>query len=142
MMMAGSTNAMQSQIENGVVRVVYADGTADSLLLVNPESWCPIEQDFYDDGLAFRLRAKRPYRLHLKSGVVSRTLSAVLGRDDKEASHSVDLNSTGIFGNVLEGGAATLYDLPLNDSKELDHLEVEALSNDVVIGLLGVTLQR
>ena len=142
MMMAGSTNAMQSQIENGVVRVVYADGTADSLLLVNPESWCPIEQDFYDDGLAFRLKAKRPYRLHLKSGVVSRTLSAVLGRDDKEASHSVDLNSTGIFGNVLEGGAATLYDLPLNDSKELDHLEVEALSNDVVIGLLGVTLQR
>ena len=142
LMMAGTTNAMQSQIENGVVRVVYADGTADSLLLINPESWCPIEQDFYDDGLAFRLKAKRPYRLHLKSGLVSRTLSSELGRDAKDAAHSVDLNSTGIFGNVLEGGAATLYDLPLDASKELKHLEVEALSNDVVIGLLGVTLQR
>ena len=142
LMMAGTTNAMQSQIENGVVRVVYADGTADSLLLINPESWCPIEQDFYDDGLAFRLKAKRPYRLHLKSGLVSRPLSSELGRDAKDAAHSVDLNSTGIFGNVLEGGAATLYDLPLDASKELKHLEVEALSNDVVIGLLGVTLQR
>ncbi len=142
LMMAGTTNAMQSQIENGVVRVVYVDGTADSLLLINPESWCPIEQDFYDDGLAFRLKAKRPYRLHLKSGLVSRTLSSELGRDAKDAAHSVDLNSTGIFGNVLEGGAATLYDLPLDGKKDLKHLQVEALSNDVVIGLLGVTLQR
>lgn len=142
LMMAGSTNAMQSQIENGVVRVAYTDGTADSLLLINPESWIPIEQDFYDDGLAFRLKAKRPYRLHLKTGLVSRTLSAELGRDAQDAAHSVDLNSTGIFGNVLEGGAATLYDLPLDGQKELKHLQVEALSNDVVIGLLGVTLQR
>ena len=142
LMMAGSTNAMQSQIENGVVRVAYTDGSADSLLLINPETWCPIEQDFYDDGLAFRLKAKRPYRLHLKSGLVSRTLSAELGRDAQDAAHSVDLNSTGIFGNVLEGGAATLYDLPLDGLKELKQLEVEALSNDVVIGLLGVTLQR
>lgn len=142
LMMAGSTNAMQSQIENGVVRVAYTDGSADSLLLINPETWCPIEQDFYDDGLAFRLKAKRPYRLHLKSGLVSRTLSAELGRDAQDAAHSVDLNSTGIFGNVLEGGAATLYDLPLDKKKELKHLQVEALSNDVVIGLLGVTLQR
>ena len=142
LMMAGSTNAMQSQIENGVVRVAYTDGSADSLLLINPESWIPIEQDFYDDGLAFRLKAKRPYRLHLKTGLVSRTLSAELGRDAQDAAHSVDLNSTGIFGNVLEGGAATLYDLPLDDKKELKHLQVEALSNDVVIGLLGVTLQR
>ncbi len=142
LMMAGSTNAMQSQIENGVVRVAYTDGTADSLLLINPESWIPIEQDFYDDGLAFRLKAKRPYRLHLKTGLVSRTLSAELGRDVQDAAHSVDLNSTGIFGNVLEGGAATLYDLPLDGKKELEHLQVEALSNDVIIGLLGVTLQR
>ena len=73
---------------------------------------------------------------------MSRTLSAELGRDTQDAAHSVDLNSTGIFGNVLEGGAATLYDLPLDSKKELEHLQVEALSNDVVIGLLGVTLQR
>ncbi|MBQ8607748.1 MAG: DUF4450 domain-containing protein [Bacteroidaceae bacterium] len=142
LMMAGSTNAMQSQIENGVVRVAYTDGSADSLLLINPESWIPIEQDFYDDGLAFQLKAKRPYRLHLKSGLVSRTLSAELGREEQNAAHSVDLNSTGIFGNVLDGGAATLYDIPLDNTKELKHLQVEALSNDVVIGLLGVTLQR
>lgn len=142
LMMAGSTNAMQSQIANGVVRICYTDGTVDSLLLVNPETWCPIEQDFYDDGLAFRLNAERPYRLHLKSGLVSRTLSAELGRETKDAAHSVDLNSTGIFGNVLEGGAAILFDIPLKSDKTLRHLEIEALSNDVLIGLLGLTLQR
>lgn len=142
LLMAGSTNAMQSQIENAVVRVCYVDGSADSLLLVNPHTWCPIEQDFYDDGLAFSLKARRPYRLHLPTGMVSRTLSAELTRKEQEAAHSVDLNSTGIFGNVLEGGAGILFDLPLQAAKELKHLEVEALSNDVVIGLVGVTLQR
>jgi hypothetical protein len=31
--------------------------------------------------------------------------------------------------------------MPLNPSKELSHLTLETLSNDVVIGLMGVTLQ-
>lgn len=36
--MAGSTNHMQCHIVNGVVRVHYADGTAETLELVNPET--------------------------------------------------------------------------------------------------------
>jgi hypothetical protein len=43
---------------------------------------------------------------------------------------------------LVEGGAAVLLDMPLDMSKELDYLEVETLANDVVIGLMGVTLQR
>ena len=40
------------------------------------------------------------------------------------------------------GGAAILLEMPLNPDKKLSHLVLETLSNDVVIGLMGITLQR
>lgn len=129
LLMAGSTNHMQCHIANGVVRIHYKDGTSDALELVNPDNWCPIEQDFYVDGLAFRLASPRPYRLHLKSGLVSNDLGKALG-------------ITGVYGRAIDGGAGVLLDMALNPEKELSHLSLETLSNDVVIGLMGVTLQR
>src|SRR4029078_10230415 len=50
LLMAGSTNPMQSRIANGRITVTYTDGTADILDLVNPDNWWPIEQDYYIDG--------------------------------------------------------------------------------------------
>ena len=44
-----------------------------------------------------------------------------------------------VYGRSIEGGAGVLLDMPLNPSKELSHLTLETLSNDVVIGLMGVT---
>lgn len=129
LLMAGSTNHMQCHIANGVVRVHYKDGTSDVLELVNPDNWCPIEQDFFVDGVAFCVPSPRPYRLHLKSGLVSDDLGK-------------DLGITGVYGRAIDGGAGVLLDMPLNPQKELSHLSLETLSNDVVIGLMGVTLQR
>lgn len=129
LLMAGSTNHMQCHIANGVIRVYYKDGTTEVLELVNPDNWCPIEQDFFVDNMAFSLATPRPYRLHLKSGLVSNNLEKELG-------------ITGVYGRAIEGGAGVLLDMPLNPAKELDHLTLETLSNDVVIGLMGVTLQR
>ena len=129
LLMAGSTNHMQCHIVNGVVRVHYADGTAETLELVNPENWCPIEQDFYVDGMAFRLQSPRPYRLHLKSGLVSNNLEK-------------DLNITGVYGRPIDGGAGILLDMPLNPDKDLKRITLETVSNDVVIGLMGITLQK
>jgi len=129
LLMAGSTNHMQCHIVNGVVRVHYADGTAETLELVNPENWCPIEQDFYVDGMAFRLQSLRPYRLHLKSGLVSNNLEK-------------DLNITGVYGRPIDGGAGILLDMPLNPDKDLKCITLETVSNDVVIGLMGITLQK
>ena len=129
LLMAGSTNHMQCHIVNGVVRVHYADGTAETLELVNPENWCPIEQDFYVDGMAFRLQSPRPYRLHLKSGLVSNNLEK-------------DLNITGVYGRSIDGGAGILLDMPLNPDKDLKCITLETVSNDVVIGLMGITLQK
>ena len=46
---------MQCRIANGIVRVYYTDGTSEVLELVNPDNWCPIEQDFYLDDFALML---------------------------------------------------------------------------------------
>ena len=128
LLMAGSTNHMQCHIANGIIRIHYADGTSQATELTNPDNWCPIEQDFYVDGKAFQVPAPRPYRLHLKSGKVSRDLGK-------------ELNITGVYGREIEGGAGILLDIPLDHSKELKRLTLETLSNDVVIGIMGVTLQ-
>ncbi|MDR2915815.1 MAG: DUF4450 domain-containing protein [Tannerella sp.] len=129
LLLAGTTNHMQCHIVNGIVVAGYSDGSADTLLLINPENWCPIEQDFFVDGKAFRLKSPRPYRLHLKSGLLSNNLEK-------------DLNITGVYGRSIDGGAGVLLDMPLNKEKTLEFLQVETLSNDIVIGLMGVTLQR
>lgn len=128
LLMAGSTNHMQCHIANGIIRIHYADGTSQATELTNPDNWCPIEQDFYVDGKAFQIAAPRPYRLHLKSGKVSRDLGK-------------ELNITGVYGREIEGGAGILLDIPLDHSKELKGLTLETLSNDVVIGIMGITLQ-
>lgn len=147
-MLAGTTNAMQSQIANAQLRVVYGDGTADTLLLVNPYNWCPIEQDYYDDGLAFNLRGHRPWRMMLQTGEFARVLSAEIAANATPQPHTnevvqtADTNASGIFGAQLPGGAAEFLDLRLNPSKPLQMLELETLSNDVVVGLMGLTLQR
>lgn len=147
-MLVGTTNAMQSQIANAQLRVAYADGTADTLLLVNPYNWCPIEQDYYDDGLAFNLRGYRPWRMMLQTGEFSRVLSAEVAAKAQAQPYTnvvvqtVDTNASGIFGAQLPGGAAQFLDMRLNPSKQLLMLELETLSNDVIVGLMGLTLQR
>ena len=107
----------------------HEDGAADTLQLVNPDNWCPIEQDYYVDGKAFRVLEPRPYRVSLGTGTVSRDLGAALG-------------IKGVYGREIPGGAAQMLCLPLDRRKPLRSLTVRTLSNDVVIGLMAVTLQR
>lgn len=128
LLMAGSTNHMQCHIANGIIRIHYTDGSCEETELINPDNWCPIEQDFYIDGKAFVVPAPRPYRLHLKTGKVSRDLGK-------------DLDIKGVYGREIEGGAGLLLDIPLDSTKELKELVLETLSNDVVIGVMGITLQ-
>ena len=128
LLMAGSTNHMQSRIDNGLVIATYTDNTTDSLALRNPDNWCPIEQDYYIDGKAFQAPQPRPYRVCFGTGDVSRDLGKVL-----------DIN--GVDGRRIPGGAAQMLSMPLNLKKRLKSLTVRTLSNDVVIGLMAVTLQ-
>jgi len=64
----------------------------------------------------------------LKIGKVSRDLGKELG-------------ITGVYGREIEGGAGVLLDIPLHPHKELKSLTLETISNDVVIGLVSITLQ-
>ena len=42
----------------------------------------------------------------------------------------------------LEKGAGIVLDMPLNRSKRLQSISIRTLSNDIVVGLMAVTLQR
>jgi hypothetical protein len=124
--MAGSTNWMQSRFDNGEVVVTYTDGSTVRLALNNPVNWWPIDQDYFIDDYAFRRPEPIPPRVDLKTGAV----------------RVVDLAEFKGKGGKILGGAATVLDLPLDRGRELKSLKVRTLANEVVIGLMGVTLAR
>jgi hypothetical protein len=126
LLMAGSTGPMQSRFDNGEVIVTYTDGTTCRLALNNPVNWWPIEQDYFIDDYAFRRPEPIPPRVDLKTGTV----------------RVLDVNEFKGKGGAVPGGAATVLELPLNPAKELKSLTVRALANEVVIGLMAVTLER
>jgi len=126
LLMAGSTNPMQTGIDNGEVIVSYADGSTARLPLRNPTTWWPIEQDYFIDDYAFRYDGALPPRVDLKTGKI----------------RVLEVNSFKGRGGKVPGGAATVLDLPLDPKKDLQSLTVRALANEVVIGLMSVTLAR
>ena len=140
LMLAGSTNNMQSRIDNGIVTVEYKDGSIDTLHLVNPVNWCPIEQEYYLDGLAFSAAALRPYRVHLGSGIVARDLAQRVATS--AFANSVPGNPDSAEPRLIDCGAAQLLKMPLQPKKRLKRLTLCTLSNDVVIGLMAVTLTK
>ncbi|WP_163716219.1 DUF4450 domain-containing protein [Mangrovibacterium lignilyticum] len=127
LLMAGSVHHMRINLVNGLIEVNYTDGSSDVLELRSPENWWPIEQDYYEDGFAFNVNAPRPPRLLLKTGEWRMETYPLLSKNQTIK---------------IEGGAASLLDLPLNPKKELKSLQLRTLSNDLVIGLMAVTLKR
>lgn len=126
LLMAGTTNSMQSRFDNGCVIAAYADGSTERLALHNPTTWWPIDQDYFIDGYAFSRPEPVPPRIHLKTGQVRILVAA-------------DLTDTKA---IVPGGAATVLDIALQEDKELRSLTVEALANEVIIGLMSATLVR
>ena len=121
---------MQSHILNGTITVKYNDGTSDVLDLVLPENLLPLDQDIFTDGYAFATKEPRPYRIRLKTGDVSKNHAADLG---------LKMSNDPI---IVDGGMATVLDLPLDSNKELSSLCLETKANEVIIGLMAVTLVR
>jgi hypothetical protein len=110
-LIAGSTNPMQSQIANAVLRLQYADGNADSLELVPPLNYwtlCPCngsEAPWGND--AFCLPQELP-----------RTVQ--LGKNCR----------------------AMVLNLKLRKNVGLESVSLETLSQEVVVGLMGVTVME
>jgi hypothetical protein len=128
-LLAGSTNPMQSRMVNGELRLHYKDGSIDTLTLTNPQNWWPIEQDYFIDSVGFTTDAPRPLRLHLKTGKVYTTAAEYT-------------TIKGFSNKAIDGGAATILDMPLDHNKELQSVSLHTFANDVVIGLMSVTLAR
>jgi hypothetical protein len=126
LLMAGSTNSMQSRFDNGEVIVAYRDGTTARLALENPTNWWPIDEDYWLDDFAFKRPGPIPPRIDLQTGMV-RLLDPVAFAGK---------------GRRVAGGAATVLDLQLDPGKELQSLTVRTLANEVVIGLMAATLAR
>jgi hypothetical protein len=126
LLMAGSTNWMQSRFDNGEVIITYTDGLPERLALNNPTNWWPIDQDYFIDDYAFRRPEPIPPRVDLRSGTV----------------RVLDLADFKGKGGKVSGGAATVLDLSLDGSRELKSLTIRTLANEVVIGLMAVTLVR
>ena len=126
LLMAGSTNPMQSRFDNGEVVVTYTDGSTARLALENPTTWWPIDEDYFIDDFQFRRTGPIPPRVDLKTGQVrTYTVAEFKGK-----------------GRKVPGGAATVLDMVLNPNRELRSLTVRTLANEVVIGLMAATLAR
>lgn len=139
LLLVGSTNHMQCHLENARVTVRYTDGTTETLPLIAPYNWAPVEQDYFIDGKAFSVPTARPWRF---------TLKALAGKDGDTPSVRVsrdlgtDLGIEGVYLRRIDGGAGLILGLPLDPSRTLESLTLTAVSNDIVAGLLAATLVR
>lgn len=129
-LIAASTYYMQSHIVNGEIKIEYTDGQKEVLKLILPDNLIPLDQDIFVDGYAFNTKDPRPWRVRLKTGDVSKYHAGELGKTISNNPISID------------GGMATMLDLPLNPVKDLKSLSLETTANEVVIGLMGVTLVK
>jgi len=53
-----------------------------------------------------------------------------------------DIKGDALDARLIDGGGAIILDLPLDINKELKSLTLTTKANEVVIGLMGVTLER
>jgi hypothetical protein len=126
LLMTGSTLPQCSRMQHGTVSVTYTDGGSARLLLRNPETWWPIEQDYLLDDYLFVNASPLPPRIDLRTGQ-TRILDAATFHGK---------------GRTVPGGAATILHLPLDPAKELASLQVEVDLYGIVVGLMAATLAR
>lgn len=129
-LLAGSTNHMQTRIDNALIIARYNDGTSDTLRLIPPFNYCPIEQDYYVDGKAFQTVEPRPVRICFGTGTVSRDLGTALSIKPDE-----------VYGREIPGGAAQMLSMPLCPTKKLQSFSLVPVANDIVVGIMGITLR-
>lgn len=145
LMMAGTTNNMQSRIDNALVIATYADNTCDTLHLENPINWQTINEEFVFDGKAFWSAPVTPLRFRFDNGAVSRHINAPENlpsylTTSKEEKHEAPIGTSLPYS--IHHGAGIILKMPINPSKRLSSIRLVTLSNDIVAGLMGLTLEK
>lgn len=118
-LVCGSTNPMQCRIANAVLRLLYADGVEERLELVPPFNYwnlCPVPVGGMAPGQTSRADYTAPVDAFCLPAVHPPTVQ--LGQNCR----------------------AMLLHQTLRPGKILAHVELETLSAEVVVGLMGVTL--
>lgn len=126
LLVTGTTFPQASRTVHGAVTVLYTDGSTSVLTLRNPDTWWPIEQDYFLDDYLFRASGPLPPRVDLRTG----------------KTRILDVASFKGQGRAVPGGAATLLHLPLHPDRTLASLGIECSLYGVVIGLIAATLGR
>jgi hypothetical protein len=122
--MAGSTNFMQSRLDNGEVIVTYSEGATTRLALNNPANWWPIDQDYFIDDYQFHRDGPIPPRVDLKTGKVRQ-----FDEDEFKGRGRPDIPGRDCPGPASQSG------------KNDEIPDCPTLCNDV-IGLMSATLGR
>jgi len=120
-LIAGSTNPMQCRISNAVIRLHYADGKTDSLELIPPLNY---------------------WNLSI-IGVSNSDTSQYTRNDYKAETDKFCLpNKPPETVRLGENCRAMLLNLKLRKGVLLKNVTLEALSQEVVVGLIGVTVMN
>ena len=143
LMMAGTTNNMQSRIDNALVMAEYEDGSCDTLRLENPINWPTINEEFIFDGKAFWSAPVMPLRFRLDNGRVGRQINAMELLSVIPSKHDGKEKKIGENDRyAIDKGAGVILKMPLDSARKIRAIRVKTLSNDIVVGLMAVTLEK
>jgi len=130
LLLAGTTFPQATGSTHATITVTYRDGKSPTVMpLRSPQSWWPIEQDYPVDDYIFLLgddERRLPWRIDLSSGRVRQlTKEALRGK-----------------GGSIPGGAAFTVEVDLDANREPAACTLHCDLYGVVLGLLGMTLER
>ncbi len=118
-LVSGSTNVMQCQIANAVIRLNYADGKTDSLELVPPVNYWNLST-ISNDATATLQGSRNDYTSEIDKFCLPAKLPEIV--------------------QLGENCRAILLNLKLRQKVELKSITLETLSQEVVVGLMGITI--
>ena len=130
LLIAGTTFPQATGSTHATIAVEYQDGISPKTVqLRSPHAWWPIEQDYPVDDYIFLLggdNSPLPWRIDLSSGRPRQLTKELLrGR-----------------GGPIPGGAAFTVEVPLDPNRELAACTFHSELYGIVLGLLGMTLER
>ena len=143
LMLAGTTNNMQSRIDNALIIAEYEDGSADTLYLENPINWPTINEEYVFDDHAFWSAPVMPLRFRFDNGAVGRYINSkelLSTVPSKQKSNEKKIGEDNRY--AIEKGAGVILKMPLNPTRRIRALLIKTLSNDIVVGVMAVTLQK
>jgi hypothetical protein len=120
-LVCGSTNVMQCSIANGALEVHYSDGSVTTLNLTPPVNYWNLSPIDPQTPLADQ-RSRTYYTAEIDKFCMPKTLPKTV---------ELGKNCT-----------AMVLNLRLDPQKKVDHVVLKTLSQEVVVGLMGITLMK